>query len=580
VKRPSSLRRRLIPAIAAIAVAGVIATAWLVQPRLEEAIRLRIDQEAARRGLVVRVGTVRVRPWPLLRLEGVRVEKPGSWSIAADEVAVTLRPWGHGLVGRTRLALARVTVAGPASLGLESVPAVWDIVTSGTGAVGAEVREPVTGLTATWLPAAGGGQLDVRATAFPAGRVFTLQRDSVPLLDPGTLTGAVHLTIAEATTFDLNLDGRALRLAALSNESLFSGEPVAFGVPTDVTTQLAGSWRPAEEALDVPHWRLATGGASLSGALSLADVRHDPRLDLSLEVEHLDFAQVLDSSGLDEPTSVAVLESTPSTRTRELGAASLSAHATGRLADPSSFVVSQRLDFTPPKRPLPAVERLRSDFVHEVTLATGGRRAIVVSPASPDFVPFGDVPPLFVRTLLLGEDSGFFGHSGIDLSEVPSAILTNWSRGGVARGASTITQQLAKNLFLSREKRLGRKLQELSLALLVEATLTKERILEIYLNVIEWGPDVYGLRPAAWRYFGVEPRALTPKQMAFLVALIPGPVKYQRSFADGSLSPGFRPLVDSLLAKLRSVDLLTEDEYQAARNEELQIRTATPDGAS
>jgi membrane peptidoglycan carboxypeptidase len=173
--------------------------------------------------------------------------------------------------------------------------------------------------------------------------------------------------------------------------------------------------------------------------------------------------------------------------------------------------------------------------------------------------------------LLLGEDAGFWGHRGIDLGEIPAAIFTNWERGGVARGASTITQQLAKNLFLSPERRLGRKLQEVALAMLLEATLTKQRILEIYLNVIEWGPGLYGLRPAARHYFGKDAAELTPKQMAFLVAIIPGPIKYQRSFASGTLSPGFRPLVDALLAKLRSVDAIGEEEYQAALAEELHV---------
>jgi len=187
------------------------------------------------------------------------------------------------------------------------------------------------------------------------------------------------------------------------------------------------------------------------------------------------------------------------------------------------------------------------------------------------------VPPLLLQTLLLGEDAGFFGHGGIDLSELPSAILTNWSRGENARGASTITQQLAKNLFLSREKRLGRKLQEVALALLLESALGKERILEIYLNVIEWGPGLYGLRPAARQYFGKEPDELAPAQMALLVALIPGPVKYQRSLARGTPSPGFRPLVDRLLAKLRSVDALSEEQYYAALADDLQV--AVPGGA-
>src|SRR5439155_4310938 len=130
--------------------------------------------------------------------------------------------------------------------------------------------------------------------------------------------------------------------------------------------------------------------------------------------------------------------------------------------------------------------------------------------------------PLFLHALLLGEDAGFYGHPGIDLRELPTALLADWARGGAARGASTITQQLAKNLFLSNEKQLGRKLQELSLTLLLESSLGKNRILEIYLNVIEWGPGLYGLRPAARAYFGREPRDLTPAQIAFLVSLIPG----------------------------------------------------------
>jgi len=89
------------------------------------------------------------------------------------------------------------------------------------------------------------------------------------------------------------------------------------------------------------------------------------------------------------------------------------------------------------------------------------------------------------------------GHRGIDLHELPATLLTNWSRGGAARGASTITQQLAKNLFLSRDKLLGRKLQELAITFLLESALGKDRILEIYLNIIEWGPDLRGLRRAA-----------------------------------------------------------------------------------
>jgi membrane peptidoglycan carboxypeptidase len=224
-----------------------------------------------------------------------------------------------------------------------------------------------------------------------------------------------------------------------------------------------------------------------------------------------------------------------------------------------------------------ALLALREDFTHEAVDPDGTRRAILVSPASPDFLPRNEVPPLFLQALLLGEDAAFYSHPGIDLGELPRALATNWTRAKAARGGSTITQQLAKNLFLTREKSLPRKLKELVLAFLLEAALGKDRILEIYLNVIEWGPGLNGLRPAARHYFGKEPRDLSAKETAFLVALIPGPLKYQRSFAEGALSPGFEPLVLNLLGKLRASGALSEEAYAESLAETLVFGASNPD---
>jgi monofunctional biosynthetic peptidoglycan transglycosylase len=244
----------------------------------------------------------------------------------------------------------------------------------------------------------------------------------------------------------------------------------------------------------------------------------------------------------------------------------------GRLADPASIAVTQKIDFKPPHELPPSITRLRGDFPFSPVSGTGQNQIVEVSPASRDFIALRDVPPLFLRTLLLAEDSAFYGHRGIDLREMPSALITNWTRGGAARGASTLTQQLAKNLFLSREKQVGRKLQELAITFLLESALGKDRILEIYLNIIEWGPDLRGLRPASRAYFGCEPAALTPAQMAFLVSIIPGPILYQRSFANGTPNPGLRSLIDALLTKLRSVEALSEAEYQQALADPLVVR--------
>ena len=156
--------------------------------------------------------------------------------------------------------------------------------------------------------------------------------------------------------------------------------------------------------------------------------------------------------------------------------------------------------------------------------------------------------------------------------------MTDWSRGGAARGASTLTQQLAKNLFLSRDKQVGRKLQELAITFLLESALGKNRILEIYLNIIEWGPDLRGLRPAALHYFNCEPQALTPAQIAFLVSIIPGPIKYQVSFAHGTPGPGLTVLIDTLLAKLRSVHAISDEEYSQALSQPILVAGGRPPG--
>jgi membrane peptidoglycan carboxypeptidase len=289
-------------------------------------------------------------------------------------------------------------------------------------------------------------------------------------------------------------------------------------------------------------------------------------MELGLELDQLDFAPLFDALGIERPFG-----------SDALGSLHADVAASGPLDDLAQVAVTQQLDFVPPAKLPPTLVRLRGDFVHNATAPDGSNVRIDVSPGAPDFVARADVPALFVRTLLLAEDSAFFSHRGLDLGELPKALAANWAKGGAARGASTITQQLAKNLFLSREKSLKRKLQELALAFLLEAALGKDRILEIYLNVIEWGPHLYGLRPAARHYFGKEPNALTPKETAFLVVMIPGPVKYQRSFNEGALTTGLEPLVVNLLAKLRSVDVLSEDQYQAALAETLVFRR--PDAA-
>ena len=128
------------------------------------------------------------------------------------------------------------------------------------------------------------------------------------------------------------------------------------------------------------------------------------------------------------------------------------------------------------------------------------------------------------RAVLVAEDSRFFEHEGVDLEELKKSIEINIERGGAIRGGSTITQQLAKNLYLSPSKNPIRKLRELIITRRIEAALSKARILEIYLNVIEWGDGVYGAEAAARTYFKKSASDLNASEAAYLAAMIPSPL--------------------------------------------------------
>jgi monofunctional glycosyltransferase len=140
------------------------------------------------------------------------------------------------------------------------------------------------------------------------------------------------------------------------------------------------------------------------------------------------------------------------------------------------------------------------------------------------WVPYQKISPHLVRAVLIGEDIRFYRHSGVDWMGVNLAIKKNWEEKRFARGGSSITQQLAKNLFLSPSKNPVRKFHEMIIAWEMEQILGKRRILEIYLNVIEWGDGVYGAEAAARHYFGTSAASLDSGQAVFLSAIIPTPL--------------------------------------------------------
>lgn len=144
------------------------------------------------------------------------------------------------------------------------------------------------------------------------------------------------------------------------------------------------------------------------------------------------------------------------------------------------------------------------------------------------WVPFNQISRYAKRAVIASEDTGFTEHSGIEWEAIEQAARANFVSGQIRLGGSTITMQVAKNLFLSSDRSYIRKAQEIVIAFMIELAWDKQRILEVYLNVAEWGVGVFGVEAAAKHYFGVPASRLNPRQAAWLAAILPAPKRYDR----------------------------------------------------
>ncbi len=176
--------------------------------------------------------------------------------------------------------------------------------------------------------------------------------------------------------------------------------------------------------------------------------------------------------------------------------------------------------------------------------------------------------PMFMA-VIASEDTSFFSHQGIDYHELQESIKKDWEEKRWARGASTLTQQVIKNVYLSRQKSLWRKFKELIWAREIEKVLSKTEILTFYLNMAEWGPSIYGIEMASHHYFGISPSEISAKQAAFLAMLLPSPIKFHSYFTKRSLTPFARGRVGKILRVMQKMGFIDADEYQSALKERL-----------
>ena len=217
-------------------------------------------------------------------------------------------------------------------------------------------------------------------------------------------------------------------------------------------------------------------------------------------------------------------------------------------------------------------------FAQPFTLQVVGSRKealfLETGPGAASWTPASEIAPAVIAAVLVSEDGNFYGHHGFDFRALQMAVKDNLNAGKFLRGGSTVSMQLAKNLYLKREKTLARKLQEAFFTVLLEQELSKEQIMTLYLNVIEYGPDIYGLRQAAQYYFATEPSKLSLAQAFFLVSILPNP-KEPHFTAEGLLKPRWNAYLNTLLRIAHERKRISAAELTLGLTEELHFGEAS-----
>lgn len=185
-------------------------------------------------------------------------------------------------------------------------------------------------------------------------------------------------------------------------------------------------------------------------------------------------------------------------------------------------------------------------------------------PTNSGYVKLKDISVYLRQAVIVSEDASFYDHNGFDWFELRQSFETNLEKGEFARGGSTISQQLAKNVYLSSEKSLLRKLKEAFITMQLEDILSKDEILEKYLNVVEFGPNLFGIGKASRHYFKKSPAQLTPAESAFLAFLLPSPTKHAVSFQKKQLTRFAQKQTREIIDRLLRFRKISEAEHSEA----------------
>lgn len=386
-----------------------------------------------------------------------------------------------------------------------------------------------------------------------------------------SLTTRSHLVLsADGKQLRVDGDGRMQNLSLRSDA--LSDEPIA---GLELAFRLRG-----ETALDGSSIRVDEGEVDLGAVRLLAHGRYDRvgeghRVRSEFDVPLTACQSILDAAPRGLVPKIAGM--------RMAGSLAVKGHArfdTARLD--RDFDVTWDLSNTCRITEVPPeidAARWRKPFRRSVLGPAGERVEIESGPSTPGWVPYSVISRFMETAVLTTEDSGFRRHSGFDNEAIRNSIRENLRKGRFVRGASTLSMQLAKNLYLDRVKNLSRKLQEAVLTTYLEQELTKEQILELYLNVVEFGPMIYGIGPAARYYFNTSASDLSLGQALYISSILPNP-KQQHFAIGGAVSPGWMNYLRKLMDVAHRRKWISDEELEDGLRETVVRGQPAPERAA
>ncbi|MEM9490736.1 MAG: biosynthetic peptidoglycan transglycosylase, partial [Myxococcota bacterium] len=420
-----------------------------------------------------------------------------------------------------------------------------------------------------WLePSAGRGSIALAAERFTFDRIDSILRDSVVIdYDKTAIGGQLQLELGDGR---LGFDGTLELSGATVFHPMLAAKPVT-GI--DARGWVQGSFDSRTRALRVDTAEMQLRGVDyrLSGALHLpggldsdsGETRAQPRLSARLVIPPLPCQRMLQgipAAMMPYVTGYRLKGTFDADVRTNIDWADLQAST----LDGAIGIFGCKVIDEPEADAETGVLRLQESFTHYVEVEEDQWIDFVIGPDNEDFVPIWDVSHHLTDSLMTTEDSRFYKHRGFIVREFRTALISNLEAGYFRFGASSITMQTVKNVLLYREKTLSRKLQELFLTWHLENRLDKDRIFEIYLNAIEYGPGLYGIGPAARHYFGKHPRDLNPVEAAFFSSILPSPKRRYRQYCDDKLTRWGRSKIARVLKTMHKRGRLTDEEYEIA----------------